>query len=125
MKRIALGLAALLLLLLGMTQGAAAQDKTFTGDIADEHLNCEQTPMKAPEGVKDKIVCVLYYARYAQPASKYVLYDPATKSTYQLDDQDRAMPYAGEKVTVTGTLNAATKTIKVTKIMSAMGGGKS
>ncbi len=38
--------------------------------------------------------------------------DAATKTAYQLDDPKKAAAFAGAKVTVTGTLNAATKTIR-------------
>jgi hypothetical protein len=108
---------ALLLLVLGSVLAAAQGFTTFKGTITDEQLNCVQTPMKAPDGVTDKISCVLYYAHFVKPGSKYVLYDAATKTTYQLDDQDLVQPYVGAKnVEITGTLDAATKTIKVWQI---------
>lgn len=109
-------LAFALVALFGMVRPVAAAGQTFNGEITDEHLNCVQTPMKAPEGLKAKDACVLYWAHSVQPNSKFVLYDAATKTTYQLDDQDMVEPYVGEKVQVTGTLNAADKTIKVTGI---------
>src|SRR5207237_4475445 len=109
---------ALLLLMFVIVAFAAAQSATtFKGTLADEQLNCIQTPMKAPDGMKEKDACVLYYAHFVKPGSKYVLYDAATKRTYQLDDQDLVQPYVGAKnVEITGTLDAATKTIKVKTI---------
>jgi hypothetical protein len=109
---------ALLLLILASFDFAAAQNTaTFKGVLADQQLNCIQSPMKAPDGMKEKDACVLYYAHFVKPGSKYVLYDPATKTTYQLDDQDLVQPYVGAKnVEITGTLDAATKTIKVKAI---------
>jgi hypothetical protein len=115
-RQLALGLIAAALLTLAAARPAAAQTATFKGEITDEHLNCVQTPMKVVDGIKDKTACVLYWAHSVQPGSKYVLYDAATKTTYQLDDQTMVQPYVAEKVEVTGTLNAATKTIKVTGI---------
>ena len=106
------GLGALLVLLLVTIQFAAAQGTRFNGEITDEHLNCTQSPVKAVGGITKKEACVLYWAHFANPRSKYVLYDAATKTTYQLDDQMGAQPYVGGKVQVTGTLNAATKTIQ-------------
>src|SRR5438309_4630635 len=97
-------------------QFTGAQSATFKGEITDEHLNCIQTPVKAVEGINKKEGCVLYWAHFAKPASKYVLYDAATKTTYQLDDQDWVQPYVGEIVQITGNLNAATKTIHVTGV---------
>ena len=97
-------------------QFACAQSATFKGEITDEHLNCIQTPVKAVEGITKKEGCVLYWAHFAKPASKYVLYDAATKTSYQLDNQNSVQPYVGETVQITGTLNAATKTIHVTGV---------
>jgi hypothetical protein len=107
-----------LLLMFVIVDCVAAQSATtFKGVLADEQLNCIQSPMKAPDGMKEKDACVLYYAHFVKPGSKYVLYDPATKTTYQLDDQDLVQPYVGAKnVEITGTLDAATKTIKVKTI---------
>jgi hypothetical protein len=94
----------------------AQNASTFKGEITDEHLNCIQTPVKAVQGVTDKVSCVLYWAHFVQPPSKYVLYDAASKKTYQLSDQNLVQPYVGEMVEVTGKLDAATKTIDVTGI---------
>jgi hypothetical protein len=97
-------------------QFAAAQSATFKGEITDEHLNCIQTPVKAVEGVTKKEGCVLYWAHFAKPPSKFVLYDAASKTTYQLDDQNWVQPYVGEMVQITGNLNVATKTIHITGV---------
>lgn len=113
--RVIASLGGLLLLIFVMAPLVAAQgERTFKGVLADEQLNCIQTPMKAPDGMKEKDACVLYYAHFVKPGSKYVLYDPATKTIYHLDDQDLVQPYVGAKnVEITGSLDAATKTIKV------------
>ena len=99
-----------------MGMSGAAQTNTFKGEITDEHLNCVQTPVKAVDGVTDRTACVLYWAHFAPEKEKYVLYDTATKTVYHLDDQDLVQPYVAAKVEVTGTLDAATKTLKVTGI---------
>jgi hypothetical protein len=116
MKRLAFGFAATALLTILAVANTTAQTATFKGVITDEKLNCLQTPVKAVEGVTDKTACVLYWAHFTQPPSKYVLYDEATKTTYHLDDQERVQPYITAKVEITGTLDAAKKTIKVTGI---------
>jgi hypothetical protein len=51
--------------------------------------------------------------------AKYVLYDAASKTTYQLDDQTKPAQFAGEKVTVNGSLDSATNTIHVENIAAA------
>lgn len=48
--------------------------------------------------------------------SSLVLYNPATKSTFRLDDQAKAKELAGQKVTVTGTYDAKTHSIHVESI---------
>jgi len=48
--------------------------------------------------------------------AKFVLYNAARKATYELDDQDKARDFAGQKVKVIGTYHAADKTIHVEKI---------
>ena len=52
--------------------------------------------------------------------AKYVLYTPS-KAVYQLDEQNQSKlsQFAGQKVSVTGTLDPATKTIHVTDIKPA------
>jgi hypothetical protein len=115
--RTGLAVSLLSLTLVAVRPAAGQNGTTFNGTLADEHLNCLQNPVKAVEGVTEKTSCMLYWAHHAQPASKYVLYDEATKTTYQLDNQDLVQPYVGAKrVQITGTLDAGTKTIKVTGI---------
>jgi hypothetical protein len=47
---------------------------------------------------------------------KYVLYDADTKTTYQIDNQQKWAAYAGQKVNVKGTYDAASKTIHIESI---------
>ena len=49
----------------------------------------------------------------------FVLYNATTKKTYKLDDQQKPMQFAGEKVKVTGSYDASTGTIHVVKIAAA------
>jgi len=51
--------------------------------------------------------------------SLYVLYDASTKTVYQLDDQKKPEQFAGKMVMVTGSLDAASKTIRVANIKVA------
>jgi hypothetical protein len=106
----------LVIVMLMIVPFAAAQTATFKGEITDEHLNCIQTPVKAVEGITKKEGCVLYWAHFVKSPSKFVLYDATTKTTYQLDDQNWVEPYVGETVQITGTLNAANKTIHITGV---------
>jgi hypothetical protein len=49
---------------------------------------------------------------------KYVLYDPTTKMTYQVDDQQKSGMYAGQRVSIKGSFDASNKTIHVESIES-------
>jgi hypothetical protein len=47
---------------------------------------------------------------------RYVLTDAGTKTSYVLDDAQKASPYEGKKVKVTGTVDVASNTIHVETI---------
>lgn len=97
---------------------ASAKDSMFRGEIMDSacaKMGSHEMMMKK-EGLKDAKSCSQACVKMG---SKYVLYNPATKRIYQLDDQAKAEQLAGEKVTVTGTLDKATRTIHVTDIQGA------
>ena len=124
MRRLAVVTMGTLVLLLLGARVAPAQERTFSGLLSDEDLNCVQNPMKVPPGTEappwDKTSCVLYWAHHAKPDGKFVLYDPDKKITYKLDDQKLVEPYVGDtqKVKVTGTLDEPSNTIHVKKIQS-------
>ena len=86
---------------------------TFTGTITDDmcpmadHAQMQMGPTDAE--------CVTA-CRYAHGA-KYVLYDG--KDAYTLSDQETPSKFAAQKVQVTGTLDAPTKTINVESITAA------
>jgi Protein of unknown function (DUF5818) len=92
---------------------AAPPKQTFTGVITDsmcedgDHSHMRMGPTDA-ECTK---ACVDAHG------ATYVLYDG--KQAYTLSDQKTPEKLAGKKVTVTGTLDAKTKTIKVDTISAA------
>ena len=91
----------------------AQAPQTYKGEIIDSQcaaLGGHQVMAKQGESEKD---CT---NRCVGMGGRYTLFDPATKTAYQLDDPKKAAAFAGAKVTVTGTLNAATKTTKVASI---------
>ena len=96
----------------------AANANTFSGEIMDSMcagMGGHEQMLQSGK-VKNAKECTLECVKMG---AKYVLYDPATKTTYQLDDQKQPEQFAGEKVTVKGSLDAATKTIHVENIMAA------
>lgn len=118
MKRLATGFAGSLLLFVLSSSFAGAQDKTFSGEIMDS--SCAKTgsheEMMSKHAIKTEKACTLGCVKMG---GKFVLYDPDSKTVYQLDDQKKPMQFAGEKVKVTGKFDISTKTIHVTDIQSA------
>jgi hypothetical protein len=100
--------------LLAITVLVAAPGKqTFTGVITDGMCpTADHSQMKmGPTDAECTKACVSIHG------AAYVLYDG--KNTYELSDQKTPEKFAAKKVTVTGTLDAKTKTIKVDSIIAA------
>jgi hypothetical protein len=115
MKARILGLA-VALLFVGSVGFAA--NKTYTGEIMDSACAAAGSHAGMMKGNPNMTAkdctngCVAHGA-------KYVLYDADSKTVYQLDDQKKPVQFAGAKVTVTGTLDDATKTIHVARIKAS------
>ena len=91
----------------------APAPRTFTGQIMDS--NCAKAGAHNPSMGTSKectLACV-------KGGATFVLYNPATKAIYQLDDQKKPESFAGITVKVTGTYDRATKTTHVTDIAAA------
>jgi len=109
MTRVILGLG-----LLAVACSPAAQAKqTFTGTITDnmcakaDHSEMQMGPTDA--------VCARECIR--AHGAVYVLYDG--ENAYTLSDQKTPEEFAGQKVSVMGTLDANTKTIQVSSMTAA------
>ena len=92
---------------------AAAGKQTFTGAITDNmcaYAGHAQMRM-GPTDAECTNACVSVHG------AMYVLYDG--KQVYTLSDQRTPEKFAGKKVTVTGMLDAKTKTIRVDSITAA------
>ena len=114
MKKLVMSIGACLLL---APSFAAAKDATFNGEIMDKACADDggHEAMFKKTGTKDPKACT---EACIKMGSKYVLFN-ADKTFYQLDDQKKPAPFAGQKVEVTGTLDKATKTIHLTAIKAA------
>jgi len=118
-RKIAIGaVAAVMLLGLGL---ARAADRTFTGEIMDSSCASmgSHAGMMKGKDANDPAVRKLCTETCVKMGAKYVLYNATRKTTYKLDDQEKPADFAGQKVKVTGTYDAATKTIHVTDIQPA------
>jgi hypothetical protein len=95
---------------------AAQKPQTFTGEIMDQQcalLGGHSLMQQKGESPKD---CTI---RCVGMGGKYVLFDAGSKTVYQLDDQKKPQAFAGDKVQVTGTYDASSKTIHVSGIKAA------
>ncbi len=105
--------AALLLGIVGATVLAADAKKaetTISGYVTDSMCKGEG----AKEGHKD---CAIKCA--TKQGAKLGVWDAASSKFYALEDQKKAMDFAGEMVTVKGTIDDATGTMKATSIAKA------
>jgi hypothetical protein len=119
MKRLTLAIGASLMLLLFSLNFAVAQDRAINGEIMDSacaKMGSHDGMMKSHADIKDAKGCALGCVK---SGSKFVLYDGASKTVYELDDQQKPMQFAGEKVKVMGTVDNASHTIHVTDIRRA------
>jgi len=92
---------------------AAQEQRTFTGVITDDMcagVGHSRMRMGPTDGECTKACVMLHDAMY-------VLEDGDT--VYSLSDQKRPETFAGRKVTVTGILDAKTRTIRVDSIAAA------
>lgn len=123
MKKLVMAIAACTLLVPAF---ATAKDKTFSGEIMDSQCakNGSHAMMLKKEGMGDKdpndpMAKKMCTQSCVKMGGKYVLYNAARKTVYQLDDQQKPADFAGQKVKVTGSYDHSTKTIHVTNIQPA------
>ncbi len=90
----------------GQPFAVAQQDRDPAAPMAQQPNNS----MNQESDVKS------FIGKVTKSGENLVLKDSASKSTYKLDDQDRAKSFEGKDVKVMGTLDAATGTIRVVSI---------
>jgi hypothetical protein len=114
MKKLTVIIAALLI----VGTASLARPKTnrsFTGEIMDStcakmgNHDAGNKLTNTSTAKECTLACV-------KAGAKFVLHNTTRKVTYELDDQEKARDFAGQKVKVTGTYDTATKTIHVEKI---------
>jgi hypothetical protein len=109
MKKVfSVSIAVFAMVILSLAAPRPAAAATFTGNISDSMCGLKHN---MPGSAKDcTIECV-------KMGATYVLADEANQKVYKLSDQKAAAKFAGENVTVTGTLKG--DKIKVTSIVAA------
>ena len=104
----------LIVYLLAVAVLSAPQGKpTFTGTITDDE--CSRADHSRMRMGPTDAACV--QACIGAHSGLYVLYDG--KEVYMLSDQQTPEKFEAQKVTVVGTLDAKTKTIRVDSITAA------
>jgi len=90
---------------------AAPQKQTFTGTITDDMCpKADHSQMRmGPSDAACTLACVDAHG------AMFVLYD-GNNNTYMLSDQTAARKFAGQKVKVSGIVDASTKMIQVESI---------
>jgi hypothetical protein len=103
----------LIIAAMAAAMAAAQGQRTFTGVVTDSMCtDANHSRMRmGPTDAECTIACVSVHD------AKYVLYDG--KEVYTLSDQRTPEKFAGKKVTVTGALDAKTRTIQVASITAA------
>ena len=96
---------------------ARAADRTFTGEIMDSQCAdmASHDNMMKGEGATNAKECTIACVK---KGGTYSLYVPAAKQSYKLDNQKKAAAFAGQKVTVTGSVDSSGDSIKVANIQA-------
>jgi len=107
MTKIVLTVAGALLILAAAPPIGSAQTSTQQPAPKDQ----TSTQQKAP---KEK--AKVFTGTIMKKGDNFVLNDAANKTTYMLDDAEKASQFEGKKVRVTGTVDVASNTIHVETI---------
>jgi hypothetical protein len=96
----------------------AQRSLNLVGEIMDSRCAIDGSHEKTmrQNGLKNAKDCTL---ECAKTGGSFVLIDPETKTVYQLDDQQRPEPFAGQRVRVSGTYDEPSKTMHIESIQSA------
>ena len=120
MRKTLAGLGCFLLVAFVLAHAADGKPQIFRGEIGDTQcaLNVHSLTRSHTEMLKSKkmggtaAACATYCVQYL--GGDFVL--SSKDEVYRLDNQDKARPFAGEKVKITGTLEAKSKLIHVVDI---------
>ena len=99
-------------------QNDAQRSLNLVGQIMDSRCGIDGShdKMMKQNGSKNATECTL---QCAKSGGSFVLIDPETKTVYQLDDQRKPEPFAGQRVRISGTYDEPSKTMHIESIESA------
>lgn len=92
------------------------QSRSFTGEVMDSQCAGMRSHTRMMQGLDVKTTKECTQKCIKEMGGKYTLFDASANTAYELDSQDKAAPFAGQKVNVKGTLDSASKTIHVESI---------
>lgn len=114
--------ASLIALLITCGAAKAPAQQTFSGEIMDDLCGKDKTHAKMMDQMKsmtsDPVVCT---KKCVQLGAHYVLFDRQKGTLYRIDNPEKAEPFAGKTVQVSGTV--AKNKLKIATI-EAVGGAK-
>ena len=96
-------------------QPAVAQNTTPQNDVAA----AQQQPAQQPDSPGSASEAKTFSGKIVKDGDKLVLTDADGKTTYQIDDQQKAKAFLNKSVKVTGILDASTGIIRVSAIEPA------
>ena len=96
-------------------QPAVAQNTTPYNDVAA----AQQQPAQQPDSAGSASEAKTFTGKIVKDGDKLVLTDADGKTTYQIDDQQKAKAFLNKSVKVTGILDASTGIIRVSAIEPA------
>jgi hypothetical protein len=99
-------------------QSDAQRSLNLVGQIMDSRcaIDGSHDKMMRQMGAKNAKECTM---QCAKGGGSFVLFDPETKTVYQLDDQGKPEGFAGQRVRVSGTYDEASKTMHIESIQAA------
>ena len=99
-------------------QGDAQKSLNLVGQIMDSRcaIDGSHDKMMRQNGTKNAKECTL---QCAQSGGSFVLFDPETKTVYQLDNQEKPAGFAGQRVRISGTYDEPSKTMHIESIQAA------
>lgn len=93
-----------------------SQSRSFTGEIMDSQCAGMHSHRKMMQGVNAKDAKDCTEKLRSSVRRQDALFDPSSNAAYQLDNQEKAAGFAGQKVSVKGTYDSGSKTIHVDSI---------
>jgi hypothetical protein len=96
-------------------QPAIAQNTAPYNDVAA----VQQQPAQQPDSPGSASEAKIFTGKIVKDGDKLVLTDADGKTTYQIDDQQKAKAFLNKSVKVTGILDASTGIIRVSTIEPA------